>query len=107
MSSSEDACQSCGACCAYSYDWPEFTDESDRHLSRIPIELCNCDTGRMKCVGDRCCALQGEVGKSVSCSIYKNRPNVCRQFKPGTAGCEMVRRSFGLPALVQENPPRA
>ncbi len=92
-------CLSCGACCAYAYDWPELTDESDAHLARIPIEMVDCAEGRMKCTGDRCCALQGEIGKSVSCTIYKNRPNVCRQFQPGTAGCAMVRRHANLPPL--------
>lgn len=44
-------CQSCGACCAYSDTWPEFLDEDT--CEGIPDEMCNCETGRMKCNGDR------------------------------------------------------
>lgn len=94
-----DPCQSCGACCAYSDDWPEFTDETNEHLASIPLEMCNIFTGRMWCYGDRCCALRGEVGKSTSCAIYERRPNVCREFEPASDGCNAVRQYFGLPPL--------
>ena len=28
----------------------------------------------------RCIALEGEVGKQVSCSVYERRPLACREF---------------------------
>jgi Fe-S-cluster containining protein len=90
-------CTSCGACCAYSYDWPEFSDDDD--LDGIPEELCDCDVGRMKCNGDRCVALQGQIGQAVRCVVYESRPGVCRSFKPGTSNCNTVRRFFGLSDL--------
>src|SRR5262249_32182504 len=34
-----EACNSCGACCSYSRDWPRFTMENEDDLSRIPREL--------------------------------------------------------------------
>lgn len=89
-------CTTCGACCAWSDNWPEFTDETDAHMDGIPIELCDCDNGRMKCDGNRCLALQGDIGKRVSCSIYAHRPLVCREFQPGEPGCLMVRKGLGL-----------
>ncbi|RVA08938.1 YkgJ family cysteine cluster protein, partial [Mesorhizobium sp. M7D.F.Ca.US.004.03.1.1] len=29
-------CQSCGACCSYSAEWPRFSTEDDAQLDRIP-----------------------------------------------------------------------
>lgn len=86
-------CQSCGACCAYSDTWPEFDDNDT--CDGIPEELCDCDTGRMRCIGNRCIALIGQLGVHVSCTIYANRPNVCREFEPGSAECRRVRKTLG------------
>ena len=42
-----------------------------------------------------CVALQGSVMHKVSCSIYKNRPDVCRiALKPGDKSCLDVRKAF-------------
>lgn len=46
---------------------------------------------------NRCKALEGEVGKSVSCGIYDARPNVCARFPPGSWGCNWAREMAGLP----------
>jgi uncharacterized protein len=93
-------CQSCGACCAYSQVWPRFTIEEDEALDLIPPELVNDRLSGMRCENDRCCALQGEIGKATACGIYALRPEVCRTCMPGDAECAMARRKFGLPALV-------
>jgi hypothetical protein len=50
----------------------------------------------MKCIGDRCVALVGEIGRKVGCSVYKSRPAVCKAFQPGTDACAEVRRWFKL-----------
>jgi len=52
--------------------------------------------GRMRCDGNRCAALVGDVGVSTSCAIYAVRPDVCRACLPGGDDCEMARRHFGL-----------
>jgi hypothetical protein len=92
-------CMRCGACCAYSYDWPEFTAEEDGN--GIPIKLVDCERGRMRCTGDRCNALKGQIGVSVRCSVYKHRPAVCREFGPQSRSedCAKVRAWFDLPPL--------
>jgi hypothetical protein len=89
-------CTTCGACCAWSDTWPEFTNESDEHMDGIPMDPCNCDTGRMRCDGNRRSALRGEIGQKVACSIYEHRPIVCRQFAPETEGCLMARNHFKI-----------
>jgi Fe-S-cluster containining protein len=44
-----------------------------------------------------CVALRGEVGVACGCSIYPDRPNVCRQFEVGEALCRDAREQAGLP----------
>ena len=36
---STSVCQACGACCAYSSNWPRFTTEDDAALDLIPAKL--------------------------------------------------------------------
>ena len=59
-------CQSCGACCSFSADWPRFTLEEDAAIARIP-EAFVARSG-MRCIGDRCSALQGKIGEATACS---------------------------------------
>jgi len=92
-------CQSCGACCAYSVNWPRFSVESDEALSRIPEQFVNERQSGMRCAGDRCLALQGVVGVATTCGIYAWRPEVCRTCIPGDAECAMARRKFGLKVI--------
>ena len=89
-------CLSCGACCAYSESWPTFVGDADSE--GIPDELINFDYERMQCYSDRCSALVGEIGREAQCSVYENRPLVCREFQPGSEDCIIVRRRFDLPA---------
>src|SRR5262249_58436301 len=63
-------CQSCGACCAYSREWPRFTLDDEAEIARIPRELVADDGTGMKCAGERCTALAGEVGAWTACTIY-------------------------------------
>lgn len=84
-------CQSCGACCAYSADWPRFSLESDAEIERIPAEYVSADLGGMRCSNDRCDALEGKLGIHVGCRIYAVRPIVCRTCMPGDDECLMAR----------------
>jgi Fe-S-cluster containining protein len=95
----ERLCQSCGACCAYSENWPRFSTEDDDALARIPNELVNARGSGMRCHSDRCAALAGNIGETVSCTIYAIRPEVCRTCMPGDAECAMARRKHGLPVI--------
>jgi Fe-S-cluster containining protein len=90
------SCQGCGACCAYSREWPRFTLEDDADLAHIPDAFVDDSLGRMRCQGDRCVALSGEVGVATACTIYDVRPQVCRACLPGDDACRMARQHFGL-----------
>lgn len=92
-------CRGCGACCAFSREWPRFSTEDEAELDRIPGVFVDEGLGRMRCEGNRCAALVGEVGASTACAIYRLRPHVCRACEPGDDACRMARRRFGLPAL--------
>jgi Fe-S-cluster containining protein len=95
----ENVCLACGACCAYSENWPRFSTEDDAALELIPNELVNSRGSGMRCENDRCAALKGRIGVATSCAIHAIRPDVCRTCMPGDAECAMARRKFGLPAL--------
>ena len=70
----ESPCQACGACCAYSSNWPRFTTEDDAALDLIPEQFVNERLSGMRCDGERCSALSGKVGVATSCGIYADRP---------------------------------
>jgi len=96
----ENPCQSCGACCAYSQNWPRFTIEDDAALDLIPAKYVNDRQAGMRCDGNRCTALSGTIGAATSCLIYAVRPEVCRTCLPGDVECNMARRKHGLSEIA-------
>jgi uncharacterized protein len=90
------ACQACGACCSFSREWPRFSTEDDADLDRIPRIYVDDRHGRMRCNGNRCSALVGEIGIATECSIYDVRPDVCRACMPGDDACLMARQHYNL-----------
>ncbi len=93
-------CQGCGACCAYSHEWPRFTLEDDADLALIPPKFVDDGQGRMRCDGERCSALTGAIGEHTACSVYAVRPIVCRDCQPGDDACEMARAHYGFPSFA-------
>ena len=93
-------CEACGACCAYSADWPRFALETQAEFEAIPADYVDDARGTMRCAGNRCSALAGEVGVTTACTIYAVRPEVCRACLPGDASCTLARRRFGLAAVT-------
>ncbi|TNC07250.1 YkgJ family cysteine cluster protein [Methylobacterium terricola] len=91
------SCQACGACCAYSAEWPRFSTEDDADIARIPVSYVDDPAGRMRCEGERCSALDGRIGERVACKVYAVRPEVCRTCEPGDPECLIARRHHGLP----------
>jgi Fe-S-cluster containining protein len=63
-------CQSCGLCC------------------RAKVaDLCAPEVSTL----DHCSKLRGTIGKDVSCSIYSERPQACRDFEAGSLPCRVMR----------------
>lgn len=94
--SATSPCQSCGACCAYAPDWPRFSLKGNAALARIPAALVAASGSGMRWTGDRCAALQGEIGKATACTIYEFRPDVCHACQPGDEENNVARRARGL-----------
>ncbi len=46
-----------------------------------------------------CRALEGELGKNVTCVAYAQRPSPCREVEPGDAKCTQARAKHGLPPI--------
>lgn len=65
-------------------------------LDRIPSRYVDAGRARMRCDGDRCSALTGDIGVSTVCAVYPVRPQVCRDCAPGDEACRIARRGFGL-----------
>lgn len=103
-----DPCQRCGACCAaFRVDF-HVSERASDDTSGVPLAMTVPVTAslvRMRGTDDaspRCTALEGEIGRSVGCSIYANRPSPCREFAPyaalgiGEPACDRARRRHGL-----------
>lgn len=111
MSVAASSCTFCGACCAtYRVSFPSSElDESPGGV--VPAGLIDrIGKRRVSMRGTsgrtpRCIALQGIVGKQVSCAIYDCRPSPCRAYSPeanaghGDMCCADARRLHGLPPL--------
>jgi hypothetical protein len=97
-------CQSCGACCAFSEDWPRFSTDADEDLALIPAALIKPDQSGMLCQGRRCVALVGDIGVATRCAIYGLRPDVCRACQPGDDACLMARAAYGFDPVARPEP---
>jgi len=72
--------------------------ETEADILAIPAAFTS-ERG-MRCEGNRCSALDGDVGVQTSCAVYPVRPEVCRSCLPGDHECNIARVAFGLPALA-------
>lgn len=95
-------CQQCGACCAsfrVSFYWAEAAESGlpDEAVERLNQHLsCLAGTNQPQ---PRCHALVGEVGGTVACSRYAQRPSPCREVQPGDDKCNRARAIHGLPPV--------
>ncbi len=60
-------------------------------LRRLTV-LNDAGETHMRMVHDRCIALEGPIGRRVSCAIYEVRPSPCRRVEAGSEQC-LARRS--------------
>lgn len=79
-------CQECGACCSYfKVNFKLSENPQVKKLGENIFLIRNKDNASM--IGadtysrGRCGQLRGVIGKNVSCGIYEDRPNVCRQYQ--------------------------
>ena len=100
-----NVCQQCGACCAafrVSFYWAEAPEGG------LPDDLVERVSAHMACMAGtnqptpRCRALQGEVGKEVTCVAYAARPSPCREVQPGSEKCNKARARYGLSEILDQ-----
>lgn len=104
----DSPCQSCGACCASfrvdfhpaelaggAFAWGEGVPEN----LTVPVTSAIVRMQGTDATEPRCLALVGEVGCSVSCSIYTERPSPCREFDIEHPACNRARQRHGLAPL--------
>ena len=82
-------CTACGVCCFF--DDPRYVmvfEEDEPRLGALASELTVFIAGRryMKAVDGHCIALRRE-GMHWLCSIYEQRPRLCREFARGIPTC--------------------
>jgi len=94
-------CNACGACCAYDPEWPFLETPADRGPEGPLPEWVS--EGHVRWAGDRCAALEGEVGACTTCRIYERRPSPCRSCQPGSRPCLVARQHHGLPVPLEES----
>lgn len=108
-----NACQCCGACCAfYLVSFPAHeTDDIVGGIVPVAMSGISKDSQRFmkgtETRSPRCAALIGFVGTRVTCAIYENRPSTCRKFMRswehgnGNFLCDKARMAFGLQEYSQ------
>ena len=98
---SANPCQACGACCAtfrVSFYW------ADADARGLPAELTEQINPRFGCMAGtnhrtpRCAALGGTIESEVSCRVYEQRPEPCREVQASDGQCLKARARHGLPA---------
>ncbi|MBY0527244.1 MAG: YkgJ family cysteine cluster protein [Gemmataceae bacterium] len=107
-------CLTCGACCASispgeTYVLLDETDVERLHGTGLPIVRVDVQDAdppeRIPALPTKrdphgtkvCAALGGCAGGVNACSVYPQRPGVCRTFAVGSLFCQEARRRFGLP----------
>ena len=114
MDTIDHPCQKCGACCT-TYQVAFHRKETHPESFQVPIDLTfksSADHLAMKqrnYSSSRCIALEGNVGRMVSCRVYDNRPSPCRNFKASyedgvpNRRCDECRVARGLQPLTPED----
>lgn len=101
-------CRKCGVCCAEGLVVPLRDTDVDRLCARYgplmtmvrirPLdgELYQPEPMlyEMRQEGGACWAFRGQVGKQCSCSIYRYRPDACREAVPGGKACREWLRLY-------------
>lgn len=81
-------CERCGLCCLAAKGDTTYVQLLAED-SNIPASMV--DRGAMKTRATRgyprCVALSGDTSRSVSCTIYADRPAICREFERGGPDC--------------------
>ena len=108
-------CLACGACCAFfraSFYWAEAADATP---DGVPVELTDEFPPHFRIMkgtdqkDPRCIALEGDIGRQVTCTIHPRRSTSCRDFAPAWENgipndrCDKARAAHGMQPLKAED----
>lgn len=93
-------CISCGACCVFGLI-PINRREPEPLTNYLELTLDNADVVVERALprdsnDGRCVHLFGKIGSEIGCEVYTDRPQVCRDFEPGSDRCFGYRRMYGI-----------
>ena len=93
----QDACLSCGACCAYfrvSFYWAEGIPMPEQYTEPLTaVYSCMQGTNQAQ---PYCVALEGKIGEQVSCAIYTVRSSSCKEVQIADEQCNKARRAYNM-----------
>ncbi len=95
-------CTRCGACCVYGLVIPINRREPEPLLRYIEVTLDDAPDVVVERAFERdetdgrCSNLAGEVGVEIGCTVYPDRPQLCRDFDAGSDRCFGYRRMHGI-----------
>ncbi|MGD9563587.1 MAG: YkgJ family cysteine cluster protein [Pyrinomonadaceae bacterium] len=103
-------CVPCGACCVYGLVIPINRREPEPLKRYIEVTLDNAPDVVIERAFERdeadgrCVNMAGEVGVEIGCTVYPDRPQICRDFDAGSDRCFGYRRMYGIdPPLTEEH----
>lgn len=96
-------CLACGACCHGDEGWVPVGREDDARVDATPalarhvVLLRHGEYAKrsLRMVDGACSALARDGGPT-RCTIYEDRPSLCRALQVGSPGCLSARRAHGL-----------
>ena len=95
-------CVTCGACCVYGLVIPINRREPEPLERYIEVTLDDAADVIIERVFEReesdgrCVNMAGEVGVEIGCTVYPDRPQICRDFDAGSDRCFGYRRMYGI-----------
>ncbi len=101
-------CVPCGACCVYGLVIPINRREPEpleRYVEVMLDEVPGLVVERVferDPADGRCVNMEGEVGVRIGCTVYPDRPQICRDFDAGSDRCFGYRRMYGIDPPISE-----
>lgn len=95
-------CVTCGACCVYGLVIPINRRDPEPLERYIEVTLDDAPEVVIERVFERderdgrCVNMAGEVGVEIGCTVYPDRPQICRDFDAGSDRCFGYRRMYGI-----------
>jgi uncharacterized protein len=95
-------CLECGACCVYGLIIPINRRTPEPLTSYLEVVLDEAPDVVIERAFDRagpdgrCVNLTGKVGSHIGCTVYPDRPQICRDFEAGSDRCFGYRRMGGI-----------